>query len=376
MRTALAIILTLASTTATAAEVTDFPPELRADISFDYSYRFLFGSIEETVDGKQWGYGRRTETQHDILPHIEFSPFEGIAVTMGADATPMRRYAFPDEPGLFCPEGYGCEGSSKMYYDPVQQTGSYGVQRVLMADVGETAPEYKGSGLNGLWFGLALQPFAERYGRSHRVTWRLDFAFRTGNPNNSFWTLREDGTRGAAPGGAAAKIGAAFSSDNGSANPYFKATYITEGAFNLDEYRDADGTVYWEGVGGRINPADRLDATGGVELIVAEDRKAGTRAAIDFYMGFGYRSWEDIPSGILLPSVLEDSKHIVVTHYDHIVGIGGLGFDAHFNQYVGMRVAFDSRYYTPHPLEHVYPVRSDYDTIQFGLNASLDVKIR
>ncbi len=375
MRTLIAVLIaaTLGSV-AHAADVTDIPPELRADISIDYHYAYKFGSLEETWENQQWGYGRRIEAQHDVLPHFEFSPYTGVALTLGLDATPSKRWSFPTEGDIFCPEGYGCDGPSQMMYDPVTGSGSYANGGTAVKVPVEDIPEYKGGGLNGIWLGVALQPFSESYDRSHLVTWRIDIAMRTAAARNSWWTEREGGGRGAAPGGAAFKLGAAFSTDNDSANPYIVATIIHEGKFTLNEYRDTQGTVWW--TDGTLNPADKFDGRAGIELITLNDKNTGARFAVDLYMGFGYRSWEDVPSGILLPSVLDQSKEIIVTHYDHIIGNAGLGLDGHFNEYAGFRLAFDAKYYTPHPLEHVYSVRSDYDTIEMGVFASMDVKIR
>jgi len=357
-----------------AAEVTDFPPAQRADIRVGYDYRHQFGSLEETWGGRQWGYGRRTETQHDLSPRIEFAIIQGVAINVTPDATLSRVYAFPSEGDIFCPQGYGCDGPSRMMYDPVNQTGSYANGGVAVKLAPEDIPRYAGKGLNGVWVGLAVQPFAERYSRNHLVTWRLDAAIRSANRHNSFWTAREDGTRGAAPGGAGFKLAAAFSTTNDTANPYLSAVYQREGKFVLDAYRDNDGTVWWTGQ--TLNPSDHFDVRGGVELVAAENKTTESRFAVDMYFGFGYRSWEDIPSGILLPSVLDASRSIVVTHYDHIIATGGLGLDTHFNKYAGFRLAFDASYLTPHPLEHVYPVRTDYDTVELGVHGSLDIKIR
>ena len=362
---------------ALAADVTDFPPMLRGDLQVDYGGRLLSGSLEESErqsDGtiKQWGYGRRNEQDHTVTIRGEFAAYHFIALNVGVETSVLRLNNFPGEGGLVCAEGYGCDGPTMMQYDPVSETGSYRYGP-LMKDVGVDPPEYRGSGMKGVWLGAALQPFAERFGRNHHVTWRLDFAYRTANPSGSFWTQDVNGNRGAAEGGSAVKLGAAFSTDNGFANPYVAFTYLRENPVAID-YRDSDGTLWAQNL--TIDPADKVDARGGVELVAVNNPLTGNRFAWDTWLGFGYRTWEDIPSGFLLANVLDQSKNDVVNHADHIVMYWGMGLDMHITKFVNFRVAGDIKYFTPHALESLYPVRSDYDTIEIGLNGSLDIRFR
>lgn len=358
-----------------AADVTDMPEKMRGDLTIDYDSRFLSGSIEESVrqiDGslQQWGYGRRNEQEHTLMVRAEFAPLNIMALNIGFEQGLSRVNSFPTEAGWFCPEGYACDGPIEMRYDPVYQRGTYIDSEYMNPD---DVPRYAGKGLKGVWFGVAFQPFAERFARNHHVTWRVDIQGRTPNPNGSFWTVNENGTRGAAQGGSAFRLAAAFSTDNGIANPYIQTIYTREGKVTLD-YRDENGTVW--GTDLQVDPADTLETRAGVELVGVNDPSTGTRFAVDFYTALAYVTPEDIPSGLLLPDVLDQSKAFTVVHSDHVTALVGLGLDFHITKYTAWRMAVDGKYFTPHPLETVYGVRSDYDTFQLGVHGNLDIRFR
>lgn len=353
---AMLFVLHTATPSALGAEVTDMPPGLRGDIHLRYDGRYQRGDlVEERAPGEAIELDPtmvRKLSEHVLTTRIEFAPVDGVAFTVGLPATLDLRYTFKD--------------GREMLFEPSEGSGSYEYGGVL-AD----QPSYKGSGLQGVWIGGAFAPLAERYRRDLGVTWRIDAGFRTPNRKHVLWNGGDK--RGAAPGGWALGLGAAFSRDKGRANPYLDLDMVLELPTKVDVV-DADGQTQATDL--TVRAASKVDVTAGVELVSTEDREIGNRFAVDLFAGFGYRSWEDMPSGFLLPSVLEGSKEIAVTQSDHVLVRMGMGFDYHVNRWIGLRLGAEGRYYTPHQIENVYPVYTGPNTFEVAWNLALVGRVR
>jgi len=328
------------------------PPKLRGDVRVDYLGTLEHGDLREGDDT----YGRRHANRHDLLYTLEFAPIDGLSVWFRVDTTLTTAVAFTDP--------------HEMRYDPVTETGTYQGSAVLPGS--EDDFRRRGGGLDGLWIGVAAGPFSEARGITHPTKWRLDAGVRTPNPNNTFWTA-SNRHRGAAPGGTALLLRGAWSQENEPADVYLVGRFLYEGSSTVD-VTDDDGTTIASGV--KVKPATEVDATAGVELIAGEDPALGERFAFDLFFGFGYRSYTEIPSGVLLPEVLELSRGEVVHGSAHVLGTGGLGLVYHLNRYFGARVAGTATYATPYRPEDVYPVRTGYDTVTVGIQASLEGHLR
>lgn len=335
--------------TASAAEVTEMPPGLRGDVEVDYDGTIRSYGLEQ--DGAEWG--RQSLTRHDLRFGAEFAPTDGVAVGVAVPYTAAMRIAYTD--------------ARQMHFDPVAESGTY-VEGEPLA----SPPDIRASGGGGVWLGVAAAPFSERYRVGHLVSWRLDVAFRTPSSGKTLWTA-QDGARGAANGGSAWLLGAAFSTDHGVASPYLDFRLIREGRVTVDVVDEA-GTTWATGL--TFRPASRFDVTGGVEIVSSENAAAGHAMAFDLFTGFGYRSWADVPSGLFLPDVLEASREIVVTTGEHLVARAGLGIVLDVNPWVGLRVAGEFRYATPHRLEHVYGVRTSADSTEVGIQATFEGRVR
>ena len=118
--------------------------------------------------------------------------------------------------------------------------------------------------------------------------------------------------------------------------------------------------------GVELNPASSIQFRGGIEVIGYEEPTRGTRAAVDFFLGMGYRSWEDIASGVYLPDVLEGSKQIAVTSAEQVNVLAGIQVDYHVNDKVRARTGPDFRFHTPFRPEHVYDTQTKPDHIGIG----------
>jgi hypothetical protein len=333
-------LIALGLATAHAAEVTDMAPGAGVLFGASYGGSALRGDLVEQGEVIS---GRR-RVQHDLDIAAELAPVDGFAITLALATTPSLVYRYPE--------------AREMIVEPANGEGSY-----LAGETFADDPVIKASGLQGVWIGAAAAPFAERYAAgSSGSTWRLDVAFRPGSKSSNLFTAPK-GKRGVAPGGSALRFGGAFSSDLGLGNPYLAFAYQRESAVELDVVTE-DGTEWAKGLA--LKPASTLRTRGGVEITAYELPDEGTRFAFDLYVGGGYRSWEDVASGVYLPSVLGSSRRIPVTVGDHMTGLAGLGIDYHVNDNVRGRTGLEFRYHTPFRVEHPYDVRTSGNTWEIG----------
>lgn len=332
------LLLPLAEGVASGAEVTDMPAAMQGLGRVQYSGLIEYNALEEAGERVA---GRRVQ-RHDLDYHLAFAPLDGLALTLGISHTPSVRYRYPD--------------ARPMLMEPVDGGGTY-----LLSDPGGTHV-VQGAGLNGVWLGAAFAPFAERYARNQQATWRLDVAFRTGSPKRNLWTA-PNGKRGSAPGGTALKLQGAFSRDLGVGHPWLQVAWTHENKVTVD-LTDESGMTWAQDV--VLRPASTVDILGGIELVAVDDRDTGARFAVDLYLGFGYRSWEDVASGVYLPHVVSASRQIPVTAGEQIHGRAGIAFDYHVNDAVRFRTGPDVRVHTPFRPEHVYHVRTRAENIAIG----------
>ncbi len=340
MRACVACLIALLPITALSAEVTEMPKELRGIGSLTYGAFAEWGALSE--EGVK--VGKRRISRHDLHYALQFAPINGAAIVLDIDHTPSLRYTFPE--------------SNVMLIEPVEGGGTY----IGGEQVSDT-PTVKAGGLNGIWIGAAFQPFSESYEQyDQQSTWRLDIAFRTGSSNRNLWTA-PNGSRGAAPGGSALKLAGAVSTEMGIGNPYVSTTWVKENKVTVD-LTDEDGVTHATDV--ELNPASTIDFRGGIEVIGYRDASRETRAAVDFFLGMGYRSWEDIASGVYLPDVLPGSRQIAVTASEQINMMAGINVDYHVNDKVRARTGPDFRFHTPFRPEHVYNTQTTPDHLGFG----------
>lgn len=337
---------------ALAAEFTEMPAEMRADLDIGYAGDFGFMGLEE--DGRLVAWGSRQ--RHDLAFGAEFAPVKWAAVGFSVPLTPAWSANWT--------EAY------EMVYDPVTETGTY-----LGSDPLTDLPSMKGGGGQGVWLNAAVAPFSSSYGSGvlHQlVDWRLGVGVRMGGKDTQ-WTAT-DGQRGAATGGGAWRLSAAFSATRGASSPYLAVEGLLEGkSVAVDVVDDAGNPV---ATGLPVDAASSVQIRGGVELLDASNAATGYRFVWDLYLGFGYTTWQDVPSGFGLPDVLDVSQQIPVTEADYVSGRLGIATIIDFNKYAGMRLGVEGRYALPHRVEHVYPIYTSIDTFDVVANVALEGRIR
>ncbi len=346
---ALFLVATPLAQGAQAAEITYIPPFLRGDISLNYAYDRASGSLYEGEER----VGSRVLENHLLTYSGVFTAAPGAALFFELPHYAGSRLDFPE--------------ANAMVYDPSKSAGTMVDTEVLE----ELAP-IKGKGVDGVWLGLRGTPFSESFAkRGNRATWLLELAFQTRSSGN-FYTVT-DGERGAGVGGGGFRLNTAFSTSHGVSRPYLGFAYLRTRDIEVELY-DEEGAVLVSAA--TLEPADKVTIRGGTELVAHDNPESDSRFSIDLRMAFGYRSWQTVPSGLYLPSVLSTSRDIPVTEGEYTWVSGGLGFYHQAFRYMQWHIVGDVQYYSPRQVEHTYDITTGSDTIGFTVGAGFRVMIR
>lgn len=345
-----ALLVLLLPTAALASSETDLPPALRADVALGYEARFEWAGLEEDGDEGAVEVGRRRDVRHDLTVRAAFAPVDGVAFTVGLDAG-QRRVSFVD--------------GRRMFQDPVTGKGTS-----LDAPPLETSPETTGSGLEGVWLGMAFQPFAEHFQKQHAVTWRLDVAVRTA-PGRSFWETDDAGKRGIGAGRETFRLAAAFSREHAATSPYMTAAWQIQTRRQV-LLEDASG----QEVAVQVDPGQRLDVRGGIELRLSNETVDTPAVDLDLHLGFGYRSPARRPSGVFLPDVLSSTRGVALQRAEQLGWHAGAGFDVDIADPLAWRIWSRAWWALPWRVEQAYSVRTSVDTLQFGVGTELVGRFR
>ncbi len=334
-----------------AAEVTELPPKLRGDVEIGYRYdrdhSFLY-EAEENV-------GSATAEDHVLTYGGTFAPWDGIAVWFAVQQYATERIAYAD--------------THEMAFDPNQETGT-----MIGTDADPSPPTISGSGFGGVWVGVKGTPFSQTLfaARPDRVTMLLDLGYRFAD-RTSFFTTNDDDRRGGGPGGAAWRASAAFSTTHHATDPYLVFSYEHDMAIVTD-VRDETGTVLASDA--ELNPADNLEAIAGAEIRVFRNEASGAAVDLDFFVRAGYWTWQDVPSGIYLPSVVAPSYGQVVTQSDVMYARGGVGVEWRMFEYLEWDVAGEAGTRSAHRLEYPYAVSTGLDSFDYAITTSFTFRIR
>jgi len=291
----------------------------------------------------------RRIVRHDLDFAVEFSPVEGVAITLGVPTTLSWKFSYPN--------------ARTMAVDPIDGSGTY-----LASDATADAEPVTASGIEGIWLGAAVAPFAERYGVGQPITWRLDAAIRGPSKNRNLWTA-VNGSRRSPPGGWGFRLAGAFSSDLGTGEPWLTAEWIRESKVEVDIV-DEQGVEWATDL--PLRPASTLSSAVGIEIVATEKAETGLRVAVDLSLGASYRTWEDIATGVYLPNVLDNARTIPVTAGDTVAGTAGVGVDVHVDSHVRVRSGLTFEMRTPFRPEHVYDVETSWDTSVWGWNLEVE----
>lgn len=347
------MLLTLLAT-APAATLTELPPWLRGDVTVAWQYDRLSGPLVERVVGADpVEVGERQVEEHRLEYAALFSVGPGVAVRLGLPHHAAQSVRFPT--------------SSSMVYDPGTGTGTSIGTDSLAADAGAS-----GSGLGGVRLGIAATPFSESFeGRGNRVSWRIDAGFQVGD-RSSFWTA-EGGKRGAGPGAGALELASAFSTTAGTTEPYLQAVYVRrleQEGVKVVTPSGATGT-------GAVRPASTGRVRVGAEVLAARGQDDGAGSArFDLHAGVDYRSWQEVPSGFLLPDVLAATEGTTVQEAERLEVGAGLGFFVQPHAVARLALRGDIGWSPAWRVESPYPIYTGGGTVHVVVGAELTALVR
>lgn len=346
-------LLTLASTHAMAAEATEVAPWLRGDV--DIRYDFSTESARLLEDDAL--VANRTIDQHLMTFSGEFTVMPGAQVFF--------------ELPVYIGETITFEDSYSMVIDPNTDSGTY-----LGSDpVGESVV-VEGKGLGGTWLGLRGTPLSEVLWpkRGDKVTFLVEVGFRVPDKSN-LWAISDSGTRGAGPGSTAFRLHTAASTTMKWTEPYVAATLTRSGPAKNVALVDEDGNKLADNAV-TVQPAHEIAMRAGLEIVPVVRQAVGSRFAIDVHGDFAYRSWQDIPSGIYLPDVLDASRAALATQGETSLASAGLSLNYRIFEWVQLDVGGDFGVIMPQSVEHFYDVQTGMGTTTWGLSTNLKFRGR
>ncbi len=323
--------LLLTASPALAAEATELPDPLRgvAALAYDATGEKLrVLQADEVV-------GRSHLREHDLTLQLGFSPVRALALGFELPVVLDERLVWSE--------------AHEMVFDPTLDNGS-----MLGTPAIDPPPVLKGGGLAGPLLLLRVAPFHTRLhaGRGDRTSWVLEAGYRF-QDKSSFYKTTNDGKRGGGTGADALHLRSAWSTERRSNRPYLDVVF--DRAFTVPTpLRATDGSILTAGAA--VRPASRLDARIGTEVPAIQAE--GFELAVDLRAHAGYRSWQDVPSGLYLPDVLDTSRSVLVTQGDALSLTGGLGLLFRAPGKLDVRVSGDAGTETPYQIEHPYGLYS------------------
>lgn len=336
---------------ALAAEVTDLPPKFRGDVHVAYGGDFEQAGISEPspTTGNDRTYAIRNTLRHDLGIRLEGAVWQGVVLTVGLPINIQQAISWP--------------AGRQMLLEPTTGEGSY-----VGGQPAEISPIVSG-GLTGAWLGVAAGPMRASTTKLFPLDVRLDFGVRISGKNATMYGAN----RGDSPGGPALRFAGAFSHRTGAGNPYLSIDYVRE-LGGKSAVVSNDGILWADEIA--VRAPDRLDVMAGAEIIAREVKGTSTRVAIDAHLSFGYRSAAQVASGFWLPDVLAASRGVSVTTSEYLRFGGGLGLDYHVNEWIGVRIGAEGRWFTSHRVENVYAARTDDQSWGMSWSAALVGRIR
>ena len=329
---------------------TDFPPWLRGEVVVHYDLDASSGQLTEGGED----VGRMRHMSQVMTYEGAFTVWHGLALVVGMPHWVNENVRFTD--------------AQSMAFEPASNAGT------MLGTDGIGSPEpTKGQGVGGAWLGLRGAPMhQEIFGsRGDRVSWILDVGYRF-KDQTPFWTYGPRGTRGAGPGAGAFIFKSTVATTHNLTSPYL-VTELTRAGRLETSIVDADGNTSDTVM--NIRPASSAGITLGAE-VKAVEYGTGARLDVDMRTRFGYRSWQDLPSGTYLPSVLDTSEGLSATLSETSYLTLGAGIHWRFIDYLQLDLMGDVGVNTGGRVEHLYPVDMQLGALEWQVQSALRFRIR
>ena len=139
------------------------------------------------------------------------------------------------------------------------------------------------------------------------------------------------------------------------------------------EIRGDDGTLH--ATAETFSPSNTVDIRGGTELYLKDDVALASYVTLDLFGAYRYQSFQSIPSGIYLPSILESTQDTIITQTELVSIQGGIGTNVQINSLYGLRLSGQAGFASPQRIEHIYEVNTQ-ETFQWGIFGELRFRYR
>lgn len=255
----------------------------------------------------------------------------------------------------------------QMQFEPLEEIGTY---------INTPATEdYKisGSGLEGIELSLHFYPFHKKIfnERGDTGNWNVGILYRAPD-NTNFYSPSESGKRGSGVGAQGFGLETSFSKRKQHLEPYLQIKGLKSSAFD-GSIRTASGKTLKQST--EFQPASTVDIRGGSEFFVWEDVAMASYVTVDLFGEYHYQSFQQIPSNIYLPNVLETTWDNIITQTEVISFQGGIGTNVQLNSVYGMSLAGKVGYASPQQVEHIYPVNT-LGSFQWGIFTEFKFRYR
>ena len=332
-----------------AATITDGPGKMQGDFAYLFDMKVFSDQLYEmTRNNAEVLVGSRKQTIRTNTLLLEYGVLDILSISIEKPVSMFQSHEFSNP--------------YAMVYDPYFMTGTLQHQEILregdsffgeLAKNGDTPTLTQiGSSSQRSWIGVNFFPFHERFytSRGDIFSWKLGLHYRRTNQNN-FYSLNEN-ERGAGSGSAAWRITGAFSKGTSKSKPYlgFQVILPSEYTHNFNTITAFESTIH---------PAKDSHFKTGVELYPLQDTAYGHYACVDLFGKFGYQSWQEIPTGVYLPSVLTTAQDIIISQSDNLYAHVGAGVNLQYYTYGAFRIFGHAGFSTPQKIENYYNVSSN-----------------
>jgi hypothetical protein len=344
----LSSLLLLLTSPADAAEVTELAPQYRGDLGFRFDGFTRYDRLNED----ETEVGRRQLRSNQLTLAGAFSVINGAGV-------------FFEIPRLSDSITYS--EANLMAFDPNSDSGTMVGTEPLTGELGMS-----GAGLGGTWIGVRGAPIHEDLfaHRGDRSSWLFELGYRFADKSH-LWSIDGD-QRGAGPGASAYRLHGAFSTTHRASRPYLTATFLQSGRLTTD-VTDETGILISDA---EISPANRMDLKTGSEVFVWTHEESGSQISLDFSTSFGYHSWQTIPSGTYLPSILDASQSVLILESEVTTLDVGFGINARIMEYAQLNVGGEIGTMSPQRIEHLYSVNTAPGTLDWQLHIEARFRAR
>lgn len=334
-----------------APDVTDLPPVYRGDLTIAYDGMVESDRLVESGES----VGERTLAEHRMSYRLSASVVTGAGLVLELPHYLASSVSFAE--------------GRQMEFDPLDDDGTL----VGTAPLGRQ-PSAKGAGLGGTWIGVRGAPFHQEAFdiRRDRFSWVLEAGYRFQDKSN-FWSTGEGNARGAGPGASALRLKSAWSTTHRMTSPYLQTTLVRTGRVTTT-VTDATGSTSAQAV--VVRPASTLALDAGAEVLLSEYGEEGGRVVLDLRSQLRYDSWQDVPSGLYLPSVLDASRASIVTQDETLSLRGGMGVNWRMVEYLQLNLGGGAGFTSPHQPEHLYEVTTGLGAWHWYVSTSLRFRAR